>query len=124
MSRLLKQIRLESGKKMMDVVEAVKPICPAFDKAMLSKCENGYKYGIKIDPKIMNAIIEFCAPDNIDEVKRRVRGGNKMPHRVSCRLERSVYTKLQQRMKVQGFTTMQDLLMHLINNYLKGESEQ
>jgi hypothetical protein len=114
----LARLRAEYKLPGAEIVAAAQTVCPSFDKAMLSKCERGGKYGIRVDPKIMDAIITICVPDHAEELKRRVRGGNYLSKRVQCRLEDATFAELQQRQKADGYGSMQDLLSDLIMAYL------
>jgi len=113
-------LRIENNLKSADIVAAAKTVCPSFDKAMLSKVENGGKYGISIKPEIMNAIIKLCVPDSSEVIKRRIRGGNYLSKRVQCRLGNGDYERLQQRLKDSKYDTMQDYLYSLIKKDIKG----
>jgi len=116
----LTRLRLEHNLKAADIVEVVKRYYPSFDKTMLSKCERGEKYGVNIKPEIMNAIINELAPESRESIKRRIRGGHRLLHRVQARLENDDYELLQQLREREGYKTLQDLLSDLIKNYIKG----
>lgn len=119
----LTKLRRNRNIPASEIVSIVRRFYPSFDKTMLSKCENGEKYGILLKPNVMDTILDELAPESREVIKRRIRGGHRLTHRIHARLEESDYTKLQQYQKRDGYKTMQDLLADLIKKYIsKGEN--
>lgn len=54
----LEDFRVRHGHKGTEIVEAIRLLFPGFDKALLSKCLKPEKYGIRLTPEAMSAIID------------------------------------------------------------------
>ena len=122
MSRELTRLRVENNLKAADIVDVVKKKLPSFDKSMLSKAENGDRYGIAIKSEIMDIILTELAPEQREVIKRRIRGGHIRTHKVQARLDECDYTALQQLKMRYGYKTTQDLLTDLIQKFIKEQN--
>lgn len=49
----LKDFHTQRGLSCVEIVEAIRPLHPGFDRSLLSKCENTEKYGAQISQKAM-----------------------------------------------------------------------
>ena len=116
----LTRLRVSRQIPAKEIVAVVQKEYPSFDKVMLSKCERGDKYGVTLKPHVMDKIIDELAPDAREPIRRRIRGGHRLTHRIMCRLENDEYDLLQQLRERDGYKTMQDLISDLIKNYVKG----
>ena len=99
-----------------EIVEAVRTLYPGFDKTLLSKCENGYRYGIQLRKDAEKLILMTFAPN---AQKSRKKDFHKKTNRISARLSNDVYTALQQAI-VQRGCTMQDFIEGLVLDFIKG----
>ncbi len=110
--RICKQI---SAKEMVEVVRA---IFPKYDKMLQSKCERSSEYGVRIRPEAMDALIAKYAPEELEKVKRKRRGGHRLTCRVSCRLEDAEYADFVKLVREDGFDTIQAWLAFDIRKHL------
>jgi len=125
----LRGLRLTKQLAAKDMVAVIQELYPSFDKTMLSKSENGEKYGVILRRDAMNALIERFAPEDQEAIKKRRRGGHRLTCKATCRLEDDDYALLQRLISDAGYDTTQDWLSDLvklqISNYLqnsKGEN--
>jgi len=114
MSDELRALRLRKQIPASAIVLAVQKTHPSFDKTQLSKCEHGDKYGVTIRRDVMDALIEEFAPEAKAAIKKRRAGGHRLTNRISCRLEEEDYTALQQIIKTDGYSTIQDWLADVV----------
>lgn len=117
-ANLLKIIRADKGVPPKDIVRSVRELYPKYDKTLLSKCEHGDAYGIALRSDAMDALIERYAPERIEEIKRKRRGGHRLTCRVSCRLEDAEYAEVVKALHEDGFDTVQSWLAFNIRKYL------
>lgn len=52
----LKDFHVRSGLKAGEIVEAIRPLFPGFDKTLLTKCENPDRYGIQLSQRAMKLL--------------------------------------------------------------------
>jgi len=114
----LRNLRLDGQIPAKDIVAVVQGMYPSFDKTMLSKCENGGKYGVSIQRDAMDALIDEFAPETKAAIKKRRAGGHRLSHRISCRLEKEDYAALQQLIKADGYSTVQDWLADVVQQHI------
>ncbi len=110
----LKKLRLQKNIPAKDMVSVVKELYPKYDKTTQSKCENGAAYGICLRQDALKAVFVRFAPEHL---KERKKNDHRLTCRISCRLETVEYDKLQQNIKSDGFTTMQDWLTEVVKQY-------
>lgn len=114
----LKELRTSRNIPAKDMVDVVKTLYPKFDKSLLSKCESD-AYGAELPEDALQALYAAFAPDAVRTKKRSHSGKNLLTCRISARLPDDVYAKLQQRIRANGYDTMQDFLSDMISKYLK-----
>lgn len=57
----LRELRLLYGVKATEMVEVIRAVYPAYDKALHSKCEQPEKYGITLSTEAKQLLIQhFC----------------------------------------------------------------
>lgn len=118
MANELKKLRTGRSIPAKDIVAVIQARYPSFDKTMLSKCENGAKYGVSLPADARDAVIDALAPDAKEAIRRRRRGGHRLTCRIHARLDDADYEALQQQIKADGYATMQDWLSHAVKEYL------
>lgn len=118
MSDELRELRL--GKKLpaKEIVAVVQRMYPSFDKTMLSKSENGDKYGVSIRRDALNALIDEFAPEERKAIEHQRNGRHKLTRRISCRLPDDVADELLQQIQADGYKTTQDWLDGVVKKYL------
>lgn len=132
----LKDLTDEKKIPRAEIVATVCKLHPKFDKYLLSKCEQVDKYGIELCEDGMNAVLERFAPellsapasevkeeagDNTEKPKPgRKSGGHRLHKEIRCRLEDDEHERLMQKIKSDGFDTIQAWLTFVVRNYLKG----
>lgn len=114
----LRELRLSKNIPAKEMVAVVQKIYPKFDKTQLSKCESG-AYGAELPEDAMQALYTAFAPELLTPKKRRHSGRNRLTCRISARLEDDVYSELQQRIRADGYETMQSWLSYVVQRYLK-----
>lgn len=121
MKNELKELQDGLGLSMIDIVGTVRELYPKFDKPLLSKCKATEKYGVILAQDAMDRLYDRFLPMQELPAKPKPRSGkHRLNCRVSCRLPDGDYQQLQERIKAEGFTTMQDWLSTQIQSYLKG----
>ena len=116
----IRALRLAKNIPAKAMVEVIQKLYPKFDKTVLSKCEQGEKYGVHIRPAAVDALYEAFAPELLEAQKRARDGNRRLTNRVSVRLTDEDYKALQRQMKAHGFATNQALLTALVRWYIKG----
>lgn len=114
----LRELRISRNIPAKDIVEVVKRIYPKFDKTQLSKCESD-EYGSELPEDAMQAIYSAFAPELLTPQKRRRSGRNRLTRRISARLPDDAYALLQQRIRADGYDTIQGWLSDIVSDYLK-----
>lgn len=84
-----------------DMVRTVQIIAPKFGKSELSKAENPESYGIEISADALKALWLMHAPEEYARMKKR-RDGHKLAHRLSCRVEDTLYDRVADYIQSQG----------------------
>ena len=118
MDEELRDLRITKQLAGKDIVAVVQKMYPKFDKTMLSKSEQGNKYGVTIRRDAMDALIEAFAPNEKATIKKRRAGGHRLTRRITCRLENEEYDLLQQVIKADGYKTTQDWLTEIVRQHI------
>ena len=115
---VLRSLRIDRKIKTKDIVAMVRGIYPRYDKSLNSKCERGDEYGITLRTKAMAALLAQFSPEIVEKVKHKRDGGHKLKRKVMCRLPEDEYSLLQQRIRAEGYATMQSWLRDTIKRYI------
>lgn len=132
MKNELKEFRLSHELMAQEMVDVLQGIYPKYDKTVQSKCENTEKYGVMLAPEGIKLLYETFAPDEPIPTKTgsksrtpRRDSGNKLKCRISARLPDERLAQLQQHIKADGYSTMQEWISNQVENYLaQSEKEQ
>ena len=122
MSEDLRRLRVSQGIPAKEMVEVVQRIYPKYDKTIQSKCENGDVYGIMLRPDAMNALHKAFPAKAAEKPKRPKGERHRYTCRISARLPETDYGQLQQRIKADGYSTMQSWLTAVVKKYLEKEA--
>ena len=114
----LREFREAAGIPAGDVVRAVRGTFPGFDKSLLSKVEHSDRYGVQLRNEAVDAVLAL-APGALVAHRRAREDRHKLPCRIYCRVPESLHALLQQRMRADGYHTMQDLLADLVQKYIE-----
>lgn len=114
----LKELRLSHGITAAQMVAAIQKIYGGYDKTLHSKCENSQKYGIQLLPPARDAALSLV-PGAAEAQKRAKRDRHRFTCRLSCRLDTETWRRLQQQIKRDGYSTMQDFVSTLVQKYLQ-----
>lgn len=117
----LRSLRQKKNISAKDIIELVRSMFPGFDKTLHSKCENGDKYGITLKISAQNAIIMKHAPELMEKEKRRRQGNHKLTATVFCRVDNETHRKLHDKIRNEGWTSVQSWLTEIILEYLGGK---
>lgn len=117
----LRKLREDKQIPAKDIVTLVQEKYPKYDKTLQSKCERGEEYGIDLKSDAMDAILAKYAPEELEAIKRKRRGGHRLICKISCRLEDDEYSQLIIAIKDDGFDQMQAWLTYMVRNYLKAK---
>ena len=52
----LRDYRARRNLSAGEIVELVRPLCPGFDRTLLTKCEHPERYGIQLSPRVINRL--------------------------------------------------------------------
>lgn len=111
----VKEFAETRGLKTKEVVDVIRSEFRGYDKHLHSKVAHPDKYGVRLietDEQLVLAAFEKT-PLTLHRKETR-----RKPYRVQCRLSKSVLRRLQQAIKSDGYSTMQDGLTHVIMEYL------
>lgn len=121
----LKEFRIRHELTAQEMVDVLRDVYPKYDKTVQSKCENTEKYGVVLAPEGVKALYEKFAPDeplpaaaSSKSRKPRRDSGNKLKCRISARLPDERLEQLQQAIKADGYSTMQDWISSAVADYL------
>lgn len=126
MTNELKELQDGLNLSMDEVVDTVRTLYPKFDKPLLSKCKATEKYGVILAQDAMDRLYDRFLPKEEPQkpdapAKPKTRHGqHRLNCRISCRLPDTDYQRLQERIRADGFSTMQDWLADIVCDYLKG----
>lgn len=112
----VRRIRLSTQTPAADMVATVRQLYPGFDASLLSKVERPHQYGVELCEPGMLALYAAYAPLAVP--KRRVKERRRLPCRISCRLPEGLYSDLQEVVKAQGYKTMQDWLLVIVQQQI------
>lgn len=121
MSDELKELRVRMKLPGRELVDVIKPMYPKFDKTVLSKCENGDVYGVQLRKDAMVALYEKFDPEHL--CKWHKRDAHRLKHCIKARLPDDIYTQLQQLIRADGYTTVQEWLSERVTAYVKERTE-
>ena len=121
MSNDLQSLRLSHQIPARDMAETVQKIYPRFDRYLLSKCEASEVYGVQIKNDALKALYQKYAPG--EWKKRKRKDGHKNQFRIYCRMDETTYKALTEKIKADGFKTVQDWIMSQIRAYLTENNE-
>lgn len=111
-----------------DAVELLRSKFPSFDKTVLSKCCNPYKYGCVLHPDGYTALRERIGYDVEPELpqerlpeprQRRKSSSHKFTRRVAGRLPDEKYLRLQRYIRMEGYETTQDWVTAQVDSFIK-----
>lgn len=114
----LRELRISKAISANEMVEVVRELFPKYDKTLQSKCERSSEYGVRIRPEAMDALVAKYAPEQLEEIKRKRRGGHYLKCRVTCRLEDAEYAEFVKLVHEDGFDTIQAWLAFDIRKHL------
>ncbi len=124
-SNELRELRLLKELPVGEMVDVVRQMHPKFDRYVQSKAENSELYGIQLCPDAMKELWMKFAPD---EYQKRIRkahksGGHRLTCRIQARLETADYELLQQLIRADGYSTVQDWLADIVAEYIKQKGD-
>ena len=114
----LRELRISKAIPAKEMVEVVRELFPKYDKMLQSKCERSSEYGVRIRPEAMDALVAKYAPEELEKIKRKRRGGHRLTCRVTCRLEDAEYAEVVKLVREDGFDTIQAWLAFHIRKRL------
>lgn len=120
----LRDLRISKKIPAKEIIELVRAKYPKYDKTLQSKCERGEEYGVELRKDAMDALYEAYAPEELEKLKKKRRGGHRLTCRITCRLEDDEYNRLVACIKEDGFDQMQAWLTYIVRNYLKAKSQK
>ena len=100
-----------------EAVPFIQPMYPKFDKTMWSKVKSG-SYGADLPEDARQALWERFASKVLEARRRSRHGKHRLTHSIRARLPDDVYAALQQCIRDDGYTTMQDWLTEKVIRYL------
>lgn len=107
------EFRMANRLAAREIVKAIQEEYPKYDKHLNSKVERPEQYGICLLPAACR-VLSKAFPEARNGP---VRDYHRLKHRVSCRLEKEEYERLQRALKEAG-QTMQVGLRRIIVEYL------
>lgn len=118
MAEELRKLRLDRKIPAKDMVEIIQQFHPKFDKTVLSKCEHGEEYGVRIRRDALNALYEKFAPDLLAAAKKERGGRHRLTKRIACRLKDDEYAALLAIIEQSDYETVQDWLTDKVRRYI------
>ena len=73
---------------------------------------------MRIRPEAMDVLVAKYAPEELEEIKRKRRGGHYLKCKVACRLKDEEYAEFVELVKEDGFDTIQAWLATDIRKHL------
>lgn len=119
MANELRQLRLSRQIPAKEMVAIVRQIYPKYDKTVQSKCENTQDYGTVLAADAMETLYKYFGKPPPEPTKSTRHGKHRYACRITCRLPDADYKALQQRIKAEGYSTMQDWLANIVHRYLQ-----
>lgn len=121
MSNALRALRAEKHIPAQAIIAALRLNGYAgFDKSLLSKAENSERYGIQLTPGAMATLYKTFDPEKTTAPRKDT---HRLRHAVRARLTDHDFSLLQQRVRADGYATMQDWLADRISSQLKGGAQ-
>lgn len=117
----LRDLRLSHSLSSQELVDTVKELYPKYDKPLQSKCEQSDVYGVRLNQKAMNALLQKYDPDGLLR-RKRSSDGHRLICKIQCRLEDDVYAELLHKVKTADYKTVQDWMTDMVLMYI-GEPE-
>ncbi|MEG1516386.1 MAG: hypothetical protein RSD95_15975 [Clostridia bacterium] len=119
----LRKMRTAAGLRPIDIVAAMHERYPKYDKSLQSKAERSGEYGIQLTREAMTYLKDKFASTRNDPEKAQLGDGHRNPYRITCRLPKTEYDQLQQRLKRDG-RTAQDWMAEQVRRYILDRKEQ
>lgn len=119
MANELRDLRVSKNLPARDMVKVVRELYPKYDKTVQSKCENSEAYGVSILPDALEALYQHFAPERLQAPTPTKHGKHRLTRQISCRLSDGDFEALQQQIRADGYTTMQDWLSEMVRQYLE-----
>lgn len=119
----VRALRMLSGRKQEEFADFVRKRYPLFDTPLLCKCENSRNYGVTLLPEIYDSLIAEFVPELIPVIQYERGGRHSRRCRVSGRLPDNVYEKFVEKIRLDGFETVQAWIEYSVITYLKEVKE-
>jgi len=116
-SNSLRDLRTVWGIPPSDIVDEIRKYYPRFDRTMLSKAENGEKWGVVISEEVIREV--YAALVEISQFDLKRIDAHRLKNRVSVRLTDYDYAALVSLKEENGYETMQEFLTELIRKVTK-----
>ncbi len=113
----LRELRRRVDLPAKEAVPIIQALYPKFDKTMWSKV-NSDQYGADLPEDARKALWENFAPMVLRAQERSRHGRHRLTCSIRARLPDEVYAALQQCIRDDGYTTMQDWLTEKVTRYL------
>jgi len=127
----LKEFRIQHGLHAQDMVDVLRKTYPKYDKTVHSKCENTKKYGAALCPEAMKILYDTFAPNEQiytgapqKPCKPRKPRRSDTKRQISARLSGERIAQLQQHIKDDGYSTMQEWIAGQVDNYLSQHEKE
>ena len=114
----VKDFREQHGISQRDAVNVIREQYPGMDKHLLSKVENPEKYGVRLVNGAEQVLEDAFATTAL---KPRKPDKRRKPMRVSCRMSKTLYERLQRALNKAGYDTMQAGISAIIEEWLNRE---
>lgn len=114
----IKTYEAEHGISPREAITAIKREYPGFDKVLHGKAARSDYYGVRL-AEGAEKLLKGLGADTNEKPARRERRKN--PCRCQVRLSKKLYGQLQQALKRNGITTMQDGLTHIIIKWVEDQ---
>lgn len=102
-----RNLRLRSGLKLDELADILKEIHPNIDKALLSKCENPEKYGVKLDYETFKHLYQTADPEGWEKYKRHT-DGHRLRKSIRIRMSEETFDRLHRLMEEDGYVSFQE----------------
>lgn len=117
----LKELRMQSATSARDMVAVVRTLYPKYDKTCQSKCENSEMYGVRLMDNAMKALQYAFGTVEKETPKPAKANANRLPCRIYGRLDTVTFDLLRDRLKNDGYSSVQAWLLDMTAQYLKEE---
>ena len=116
-STALRDLRTVYGITPAVIVQELRKYYPRFDRTMLSKAENGEKWGVVISEEVIREV--YAALVEISQFDLKRIDAHRLKNRVSVRLTDYDYAALVSMKEENGYETMQEFLTTMIRKVTK-----